>query len=164
MKEIFERVSIRKYEDRPVEKEKIEAVLKAAMAAPSAGNQQPWEFWVVSDREKINALSQISPYSGCAKGAPVVLVTCSRDADAMFPEMIPTDLAIATENAWLEITAQGMGGVWLGTAPLEDRMKQVEEILGIPECIRAYALLPFGYPAEARRQQDRYDESRIHWV
>ncbi len=63
MKEIFERVSIRKYQDKPVEKEKIEQILKAAMAAPSAGNQQPWEFYVVTDKEKIKALSECSPYS-----------------------------------------------------------------------------------------------------
>ena len=71
MKEIFERVSIRKYTDRAVEDEKILAILRAAMAAPSAGNQQPWEFYVVRDRNKLEELSRVSPYAGCAKAAPV---------------------------------------------------------------------------------------------
>ena len=68
MDEIFTRVSIRKFEDRPVEQEKLTKILKAAMAAPSAGNQQPWEFFVVTDKAKIEALSKISPYAGCAAG------------------------------------------------------------------------------------------------
>ncbi|MBE5916942.1 MAG: nitroreductase family protein [Pseudobutyrivibrio ruminis] len=164
MKEIFERVSIRKYQDKPVEKEKIEQILKAAMAAPSAGNQQPWEFYVVTDKEKIKALSECSPYSGCAKDAPAILVPCYRTEGLMFPEFDTIDLAIATENAWLEITSLGLGGVWLAVAPVADRMEKADAVLGIGDKLHAYALLPFGYPAEARAQQDRYDESRIHWV
>ena len=74
MNEIFKRISVRKFEDRPVEQEKIEQILKAAMAAPSAGNQQPWEYYVVRDRETILALSKCSPYSGCAANAPAVIV------------------------------------------------------------------------------------------
>ncbi|MBO6129636.1 MAG: nitroreductase family protein [Pseudobutyrivibrio sp.] len=164
MKEIFERVSIRKYQDKPVEKEKIEQILKAAMAAPSAGNQQPWEFYVVTNKEKIKALSECSPYSGCAKDAPAVLVPCYRTEGLMFPEFDTIDLAIATENAWLEITSLGLGGVWLAVAPVADRIEKADAVLGLGDNLHAYALLPFGYQAETRTQQDRYDESRIHWV
>ena len=164
MKEIFERVSIRKYQDKPVEKEKIQQILKAAMAAPSAGNQQPWEFYVVTDKEKIKALSECSPYSGCAKGAPAVLVPCYRTEGLMFPEFDTIDLAIATENAWLEIDSLGLGGVWLAIAPVADRMEKADAVLGIGDKLHAYALLPFGYPAESRTQQNRYDEARVHWV
>ena len=70
MENIFHRVSIRKYEDKPVEKEKILQILKAGMQAPSACNQQPWEFYVVTDKEKIRELSKATPYSGCAAGKP----------------------------------------------------------------------------------------------
>ena len=164
MKEIFERVSIRKYQDKPVEKEKIEQILKAAMSAPSAGNQQPWEFYVVTDKEKIKALSECSPYSGCAKNAPAVLVPCYRTEGLMFPEFDTIDLAIATENAWLEIDSLGLGGVWLAIAPVADRMEKADAVLGIGDKLHAYALLPFGYPAESRTQQNRYDEARVHWV
>ena len=164
MKEIFERVSIRKYQDKPVEKEKIQQILKAAMAAPSAGNQQPWEFYVVTDKEKIKALSECSPYSGCAKDAPAVLVPCYRTEGLMFPEFDTIDLAIATENAWLEIDSLGLGGVWLAIAPVADRMEKADAVLGIGDKLHAYALLPFGYPAESQTQQNRYDEARVHWV
>ena len=164
MNEIFNRVSIRKYEDKVVDNDKIEKILRAAMAAPSAGNQQPWEFYVVTDKDKIKALSECSPYAGCAAGAPVILVPCYRTEGLMFPEFDKIDLAIATENALLEITSQGLGGVWLAVAPIQDRVDNVAKVLETLENLVPFALVPFGYPAENRDQQDRYDESRIHFV
>ena len=78
MNSIFHRISVRKYEDRPIEKEKIMEILRAGMQAPSACNQQPWEFYVVTDKEKIQKLSKVTPYTGCATGAPVVIVPVYR--------------------------------------------------------------------------------------
>ena len=68
------------------------------------------------------------------------------------------------ENLWLETDAQGLGGVWLGIAPQEDRMKAVEDVLELPENVRAFAIFPYGYPAEQRKQQNRFDKDRIHYV
>lgn len=164
MKEIFERISIRKYEDRPVEPEKITQILRAAMAAPSAGNQQPWEFYVVTDKEKIKAPSETNPYAGCAANAPVIIVPCYRAEGLRFNMYDTIDLSIATENILLEVTSLGLGAVWIGTAPIKERMEKVEAILDIPNTLRAFALVPVGYPAESRPQQDRFDESRIHYV
>lgn len=163
MNSIFHRISVRKFLDKPVEQEKTEAILRAAMQAPSAGNQQPWEFYVVTDKEKLIALSQVSPYAGATKNAPAAIVSTYRK-ECILPDYAEIDLSIAMENLWLETDAQGLGGVWMGIAPLEDRMKAVEKILGIPEHLRAFALFPYGYPAEERKQQKRYDESRIHYV
>ena len=162
MKEIFERVSIRRYQDKPVEKEKILALLRAAMAAPSAANQQPWEFYVVTDREKIRALAEVTPHSRCAAQAPVVIVPVYREA-IKAPSYAQIDLSIAMENLWLSCGELGLGGVWMGIAPQEKPMRAVEEILQIPQGLRAFALFPLGYPDETRPQQDRYDESRIHF-
>ena len=75
MNNIFTRVSIRKYQDRPVEKEKTEAILRAATQAPSAANQQPWEFYVVTNKEKLEALSKVHPYAGMTKNAPAAIVS-----------------------------------------------------------------------------------------
>lgn len=113
MNEIYTRVSTRKFEDRPVEAEKITQLLKAAMQAPSAGNQQPWEFYVVTDKEKINALSEISPYASCAKNAPVVIVPCYRTDGLRWNETVLLDLSCATENLLLEAVSLGLGTVWL---------------------------------------------------
>lgn len=164
MNEIFKRVSIRKFEDKAVESEKIEKILRAAMAAPSAGNQQPWEFYVVTDKDTIKALSECSPYAGCAAGAPAVLVPCYRTEGLMFPKLAQVDLANATENALLEITALDLGGVWLAVSPEQDRIDNVAKALCTPANLVPFALVPFGYPAESREQQDRYDESRIHCI
>ena len=173
MNSIFTRVSIRKYQDRPVEKEKTEAILKAAMQAPSAANQQPWEFYVVRDPEVIKKLSRASlyarpaagvhPYASMTKNAPVAIVAAYRTG-CKLPEYAQIDLSIAMENLWLETTAQGLGGVWLGVAPLEERMQAVEKVLDMPDSLRAFAIFPLGYPAEEREQQDRFDESRIHYI
>ena len=146
-----------------MERERIEALLRAAMQAPSAGDQQPWEFYVVTDRAKLAALSQVHRYAGMVKNAPAAIVSAYRKACWM-PEYAPIDLSIAMENLWLETDAQGLGGVWLGIAPLEDRMEAVEEILGMPDTLRAFAIFPFGYPAEERKQRDRFDPDRIHWI
>ena len=78
MNAIFNRVSIRRFDTIPVEQEKIDKILRAAMAAPSACNQQPWEYYVVTDKDTILALSKTSPYAGCAENAPVVFVACAR--------------------------------------------------------------------------------------
>ena len=163
MKEIFERVSIRRYEERPVEEEKLEALLRAAMAAPSAGNQQPWEFYVIRDRELLEKLSKVSPYAGCTAKAPAAIVSAYREK-LWAPAYAQIDMSIAMENLWLSCSEQGLGGVWLGIAPVEERMRAVEEIVGIPEGQRAFAIFPLGYPAESRAQQDRWDPERIHWI
>lgn len=163
MDSIYHRVSIRKYQNKPVETEKIQAILRAAMQAPSAANQQPWEFYVVTDREKLAALSQVSPYAGMTADAPAAIVSAYRK-DCRIPAYAEIDLSIAMENLWLETDAQGLGGVWLGIAPIGERMEAVEKILDMPESIRAFAIFPFGYPAEERKQQDRFDERRIHYV
>ena len=163
MNHLYTRVSIRKYQDRPVEKEKTEAMLRAAMQAPSAANQQPWEFYVVTNKEKLKALSGVSPYAGMTKNAPAAIVSVYRK-DCAIPAYAQIDLSIAMENLWLETDALGLGGVWLGIAPQEERMKAVEEILDLPDTVRAFAIFPYGYPAEERKQQDRFDPERIHYV
>ncbi len=160
---IFHRVSIRRFQDRPVEKEKTEAILRAAMQAPSAANQQPWEFYVVTDKEKILALSRTNPNARAAANAPAVIVSVYR-TNCYLSDFAEIDMSIAMENLWLETDAQGLGGVWLGIAPWEDRMKAVEKVLAIPEHLRAFAIFPYGYPAEERKQQNRFDVSRIHFV
>ena len=162
MSVIYERVSLRKYEDRPVEDEKITAILKAAMQAPSACNQQPWEFFVVTDKDMLKELSEVSRYSYMAKDAPVAIVSAYRK-ECEVPEYAQIDLSIAMENLWLETTNQGLGGVWLGLAPNEERMKKVEKIVNIPDGLRAFAIFPLGYPAQSKKQEDRFDSNRIHY-
>lgn len=163
MNAIFTRTSVRKFEDRPVEKEKIEKLLQAGFVAPSAGNQQPWEFYVVTKRETIEALAKTSPYAVSAAKAPVVLVIAARK-DVIFPGITDIDCAIATENLWLELEELGLGGVIMAVSPVPERMEAVRQILNLPDNQYAFALLPFGYPVGKKPQVDRYDAKKIHWV
>lgn len=163
MSGIFHRVSIRKYQERPVEPEKIEMMLRAAMAAPSACNQQPWEYYVVTDQTKIRDLSETSPYAGCAKRAPLVFVPCYRKA-LIAPSYADIDMSASVENLLLEADELGLGAVWMGISPLPERMEAVEKVLNIPDTLSAFAIIPCGYPAEEKAQQDRYDETRVHFV
>lgn len=162
MNSIFHRISVRKYEQRAVEPEKIEMMLKAAMAAPSACNQQPWEFYVVTDKELIGQLSEASPYAKCAKEAPVVFVPCFR-SEGIAPEYFNIDMSAAVENLLLEADTLGLGAVWMGISPDEGRMEAVRKVLDIPTNLNAFALVPCGYPAEEREQENRYEESRVHY-
>lgn len=162
MEAIFSRTSIRKYEERPVEEAKIEKLLRAAMAAPSAANQQPWEFYVVTDKEKLQALSQASQYAGPVANAPLAIVPCYNKEKLIFADYADIDMSAATENLLLEAEEQGLGAVWLGIAPLADRMAIVAEILALPPSLAAFAIVPVGYPVGKKPQPDRYDPKRIH--
>lgn len=164
MSGIFHRVSIRKYQDKPVEQEKIVTMLRAAMAAPSACNQQPWEYYVVTDKEKIQELSQTSPYAKCAKDAPVVFVACYRKEQLIAPSYAEIDMSASVENLLLEADELDLGAVWIGIAPIPERMEAVRKVIDLPEHLAAFALIACGYPAESRPQQDRYDESRVHYL
>lgn len=163
MENIFHRVSVRKYQDRTVEPEKVEQILRAACAAPSAVNQQPWEFYVVTDKGKLEELSGAHDYAKCTAKAPLAIVSCYRK-NCVMPEFAPTDLAIATEHILLEADALGLGAVWLGIYPIEERMERVEKALSIPENLRAFALVPVGYPLKEKKQEDRFRPERIHYV
>lgn len=164
MSGIFHRVSIRKYLDKPVEQEKIVTMLRAAMAAPSACNQQPWEYYVVADKEKIVSLSQTSPYATCVKDAPVVFVACYRKNDLIAPSYVEIDMSASVENLLLQADELGLGAVWIGIAPIEERMHNVAKVIGLPENLSAFALISCGYPGESRPQQDRYEENRVHYL
>ena len=163
MNSIFHRTSVRKFKDIPVEQEKIDLLMKAAMQAPSAGNQQPWEFYIVENKDIIQKLSKTSPYAGCLADAPLAILVCAKK-EGRWPDYIYIDCSIACENLWLEADELGLGAVWLGIAPLKERMQAVEEIISMPENLEAFALFAAGYPDQIKTQQDRYDPKRIHYI
>ncbi len=161
---IFTRVSVREFENKMVEDEKIEDMLRAAMAAPSAGNQQPWEYYVIKDKSVLEQISMSSPYAGCAKDAPVAFVACYRTEGICFPEYAEIDMGASVENLLLEATEHHLGAVWLGIAPVEERMEKVAEILHLPKNLKAFAIIPCGYPIEQLPQENRFDKQRVHYV
>ncbi|MCD8010732.1 MAG: nitroreductase family protein [Lachnospiraceae bacterium] len=163
MKEIFRRTSVRRFEDREVEQEKIEKILRAGMQSPTAGNQQPWIFYVVKDRDTLQKLAATSPYAGCVKDAPMAIVIVYRQ-DVRYPEYAQIDCSIAAENIWLEADALDLGSVLLGIAPIRERMDAVRDVLGFPEDQYAFGILPVGYPVSVKPQQDRFDPAKIRYI
>lgn len=164
MEAIFNRRSIRKYEDRPVEKEKIEKLLRAAMQAPSAGNQQPWEFIVVEDKDRLKKLSETSPYSKMVETSAVTVILLARKEGLMFSPCVPQDMGAAAENLLLEAVHLGLGAVWLGIAPVIERMNYIKDMFGLPENIEPFALIPIGYPNGQKNEfVDRFDATRVHF-
>ena len=143
---IFKRVSVRQYKENPISKEVIVSLLRAAMAAPSAGNQRPWEYYVVTDRSKLQQLSECSPYAECVRSAPVAFVACHRKKRLLFPECVPLDMSASVENLLLQCVSNEVGGVWCAIAPFEERIKAVEKVLDLPETLSAFAIIPVGYP------------------
>ena len=164
MNSIFTRISVRRYQDRPVEQEKVEQLLRAAMAAPSARNEQPWEFYVVTNREVLERLSWCSPYTHCAARAPLAIVPCWRKARRLAQAYNDIDLSAATENLLLEAVELGLGAVWMGVSPIRERMDAVAEVLSLPDTLEPFAIVPVGYPGEERPQEDRFDPDRIHYI
>ena len=167
MNEIFNRRSVRKFLDKLVEDEKIEKLLRAGMAAPSAGNQQPWEFYVVRDKKILQDLSHCSLYAVCCAKAPAAIVVCSRDEKLRFRAFANLDLSACVENILLEAVSQDLGAVWLGVAPYASRELNVRRAIGIPTGLTAFAVIPFGYEDTERGThavEDRYDPERVHFI
>lgn len=165
MENIFIRRSIRKYQDKSIEKEKIEKLLRAAMQAPSAGNQQPWEFLVVEKKETLGKLSEISPYATMLKEAPLAIIVLSNEERMKFPEYWQQDLGATTQNILLEAMELGLGSVWLGVAPLKDREEFIKNIFNLPQNITPFNIIVLGYPKEPQVNKfvDRYEADRVHF-
>lgn len=163
MNAIFERVSVRQYTEKEIEDEKIELLLKAAMAAPSALNQQPWEFYVVTNKEIIEKLSTCSKYTGFTKDAPLIIVPCMEN-DTIAPEYSRVDVAASVENILLEATELDLGATWCAVEPDGTRIQNVRDVLDIPQTLTPFSIIGIGYPKEKKPQQNRYEIERIHYV
>ncbi len=164
MDAIFTRRSIRTFLQKPVEKEKLLRILKAGMQAPSASKKQPWEFLVVTDQETKAALSTFSPYAGMAKQAGAVIVPMANHQrlTSQNPWWVE-DLSACTQNMLLQIVEEGLGGVWIGMYPDEERVKALKTYLALPSHYTPFCLIALGYSDQQNRFVDRFDAKRIHW-
>ena len=115
----------------------------------------------MTDKDVIAQLSETSPYAHCAKEAPVIFVPCYHE-QGIAPEYFDIDMSAAVENLLLQADALGLGAVWMGIAPDQKRMDAVRNVLHLPQNLHAFALVPCGYPAEERAQEDRFDVNRVH--
>lgn len=164
MEEIFNRRSIRKFKNQPVEPEKIEKLLRAAMQAPSAANQQVWEFIVVQEKGMLEKLAQISPYAKPVAGSAVTFVLLADEDKMKVPTGWEQDLGAAAQNMLLEAVHLGLGGVWLGVATVDSVMDSVRNLFALPKNIRPFAFISVGYPdGQENHFVDRYQADRVHY-
>jgi len=155
---ITQRRSIRQFTGDPVPREKLTAALQAAMAAPSAQNLRPWRFVVITDKATRAALAKAHPYAGFAADAgAIILPFGKKEGSAWFDQ----DMAAATENLLIAISGLGLGATWCGLdEALQDRIRP---LVGIPDDLYLFALIPVGVPAEEKPARTQYDEARVHW-
>ena len=161
---INNRRSIREYSNQIVEDEKITKIIKAGMQAPGSRlGAEPWEFIIIKNRDVLNELGEIKPR---VTGAPVAIVLVANLERSFYKSVWQQDMSAAAENMLLEATNLGLGGLWNGVAPTEDRMEAIAKIVGInDENLKVFCIITIGYPAEGWENKflDKFDESRIHY-
>ena len=163
---IAARTSVRKFDpSKSVSDADIEKILKAGMCAPSAMDRRPWEFIVVKDKAKLAALGSRLPYSRCGNGAQAAIIVCG-NLDNGLPgrgkEYWIHDCSAATMNILLAAKGLGLGAVWTGVYPGEDRVAVVREVLAIPEGYAPLNVIPLGYPAENPTPKDKWNPAKVH--
>jgi len=163
METIFNRRSIRRFTDEKVSKENLEKLLRAAMAAPSAKNGQPWEFIVVQDKEKIQAMSRLTPYARPLMQAPLGIVVCGNLEVNSYLEYCMIDCAAATENLLLEAHHLGLGGVWIGMYPMPANFEKFNELFTVPSHIQPLWMVAIGHPSDEGKYIEKYNEEKIHY-
>lgn len=156
------RRSIRRFAARDIGEPELKRILEAGMAAPSAGNQQPWRFVVLRDPRVKADVAALSPHASLLTDAPLGIVVCG-DLDAeKHAGFWIQDCSAAAENMLLAAHAMGLGAVWLGYYPREERWRGAQRVLSIPERVVPLAVLALGPPAEQKGPANRYEASFIH--
>lgn len=159
---VHTRRSIRGYTNKAVSEEMIDTVIRAAMAAPSAGNQQPWHFIVIRDRKNLDQIPSFHPYAKMVQKCRVAVLICGDPEGKKWPAFWPQDCSAAAQNLLLSARSQGLGTVWAGVYPDERRMAGFRKLLKIPGNIWPFALIPIGWPDSEFQQMDRYNKTLIH--
>ncbi|MFC2045459.1 nitroreductase family protein [Chloroflexota bacterium] len=159
---ILSRRSIRKYSSEPVAENTVNELMQVAMSAPSAGNQQAWQFVVIDDRQILDEVPKFHSYAEMLKEAPVAIAVCG---DLQLEKNIGfwvQDCSAATQNILVAAQAMGLGTVWLGVYPREERVQGLQKLLSLPEHVIPLCIIAVGHPAEEKPRANRYDASRVH--
>ncbi len=163
---IFSRKSIRHYQQgKEIGKDKLKLLVQAGMSAPSAVNICPWEFIAVTDAGLLDSLAEQLPNASMLREAAAAIIVCGdpeRDARGIARKFWVQDCSAATENILLAAEAMGLGAVWTGLYPDQERIRKIRPLLSLPERIIPLNVIPQGYPAEKVLPKDKWEESRLH--
>lgn len=161
---IMTRSSVRSYQPKPIEETKIEKLLRAGMAAPTAVNQQPWHFVVIRNRATLDKIAELTPNAGMVKEAPLAIVVCgdmNREKAEVVQMFWNQDVSAATENILLQAHAMGLGAVWTGLYPDPDRCRAISNLLNMPDNIKPFCTIVVGYPKGDTMPKDKWNPDNI---
>ena len=159
---ILTRRSIRKYTKKSIPDGVIKELLEAGVSAPSAGNQQPWQFIIIDNREVLDEVSQVLPNGKLLKDANKAILVCGDLNLETHKGYWPIDCSAATQNILLAAHAKGLGACWLGIYPREERVENLKKLFKTPEHIIPFSVISLGFPDKESKKVDRYDDSKIH--
>lgn len=167
LQNIMTRCSIRKFENKPVEDNKIEALLRAGMASPTSRDMQPWHLVVVKEREAINKLADKNPHHGDQiRSTPLLIYICG-DTTRFQPgearDFWIEDCSAVSENILLAAHALGLGAVWTSVYPSAQKVNGIRRNLGLGENIIPFSMIRIGYPGEPADVKDKWDSEKITW-
>jgi len=161
---ILTRRSIRKYDkSKKVSKEQIDTILKSAMSAPTARNQQGWYFVVVSNPKQLLEISKNIPHAKMVKTADFTIIVCYEVTDEMQKLYWVQDASASTQNILLSANALGIGSVWCAVHPREAKINFIKKEFNLPLNIEPLSLVALGYPAEKKGYEERFDEAEIQY-
>lgn len=158
---ILSRRSIRKYKAAPINESIIQELLEAAMSAPSSSNRQPWHFVIITDSQTLDEIPKFHQYSNMVKGAPLAIIVCGDLRLEQGRGVWVQDCSAATENILIAANANGLGAVWLGVYPLEERIAGLRRLLSLPDHIVPLCIV-VGHPAEKKPPANRFNPEKIH--
>lgn len=162
MDTIRTRRSIRDYLTKSIEEQKVEMMLAAGMQAPSAGNQQAWQFVVIDDRQLLDKIAVIHPYATMCRQAPLAIMVCGDLRLEKHRDYWVQDCSAATQNMLLTACDLGLGAVWAGIYPRQDRVEAMKTLLKLPEQVIPLSLVVVGYPARPVEPINRFRADRVH--
>lgn len=158
---IFNRKSVRKYTEQPVEKEKLEMLARAGMAAPSSRDRRPWEFIIVTDRAILDQMGDGLPLARMLKDTKQAIIVCGDTIKSNNAWQL--DCSAAAQNVLLAAESMGLGAVWTAAYPYPERMKVVREALQLPEHIVPLTVIPLGYPTGIEKSKDKFNQKQVHY-
>ncbi|MFA5313068.1 MAG: nitroreductase family protein [Methanomassiliicoccales archaeon] len=159
---LLQRRSIRRYTKEAVDEDSVHYILRAAMSAPSAGNERPWHFITIKDRASLDQISAFQPHSNMLKEAPMAILVCGDESLEKYNGFLPQDCAAAMENMLIAACSKGLGSVWLGIFPVKERMDPMRKHMGLPANVFPFALMALGHSNEEKPTNSRFDASRVH--
>ena len=161
--EIWTRQCIRRYEDRTVEKEKLEELLRAAMHAPTARNTQSWRFMVIRNRKALDEMTTLQPYTGMMKTAPCAILVMGDQKATDLDEYLYCDCSAAIQNILIEARHQGLSTCWCAVGPRKERIDNFRNYYKLKEDFLQDAVIAVGYGCEDKEIADRFDPDKISY-